>query len=107
MADLWKFLLGGGALAFILAIGQAIRWLTDRVSAREDKLQTQVKDWQRATVRRATFEAKQHDWWRYYAGQLEYIVTTRLGEDALPKKRPYPKEPLDDEEADHARAVES
>lgn len=96
--DVVNTILGAGGLAFLLALGQGVRWLLDRASAREDKVEKQNDRWQREMYRRLTFEAKQHDWWRNYGGQCESVIIRQLGEDALPNKRPYPKEP-DDEEA--------
>lgn len=109
MGEAVKYLLGAGGLAFFGAIGAAINWIYNGVSRREDKVETQTRRWQRETVNRATWEAKQHDWWRDYAGRLEYIITSNphLGASALPEKRPYPKRPRssDDEDSD-AKAVE-
>lgn len=102
--DVVSIILGGGGLAFLIAIGQGIRWIIDRASAREDKVEHQTRSWQRITFKRLTWESKQHDWWRNYAAQCEGVIIRRLGEDALPKKRPYPREPLDDD--DDLKAVE-
>lgn len=104
MGEFVKYLLGAGGLAFLAAIGGAVKWIAEGASRREDKVETQVKNWQRDTVDRATWEAKQHDWWRDYAGRLEYVVTSRLGEEALPQKRPYPKRPR--REDNEAKALE-
>lgn len=104
MGEAVKYLLGAGGLAFFGALGAAIKWIYDGVSRREDKVETQTKRWQRDTVNRATWEAKQHDWWRDYAGRLEYTITShpQLGPGVLPEKRPYPKRPRsqDDEDAE-------
>lgn len=105
MGELWKYILGGGGMLFLGALGGAVKWIADGASRREDKVERQVKDWQRDTVNRATWEAKQHDWWRDWAGRLEYIVTTRLGEDALPDKRPYPKRPRTRDDEDDSKAI--
>ena len=109
MGELWKYILGGGGMLFLGALGGAVKWIADGASRREDKVERQVKDWQRDTVNRATWEAKQHDWWRDYAGRLEYVITRHpeLGPDALPDKRPYPKRPRnrDEDDAD-SRAVD-
>lgn len=101
MGEFVKYLLGGGIVVFIGAIGGAVKWMADGASRREDKAETQIKNWQRDTVDRATWEAKQHDWWRDWAGRCEYVITSRLGAEALPDKRPYPKRPIrKDEDAD-------
>lgn len=109
MGEAVKYLLGAGGLAFLTAIGAAIKFVYDGVSRREDKIETQTRRWQRDTVNRATWEAKQHDWWRERAGDLEHVIRTHeaLGPSALPEKRPYPKRPRssDDEDAD-TRSVE-
>jgi hypothetical protein len=91
-------ILGAGGLAFLLALGQGIRWMLDRASAREDKVEKQNERWQRTMYRRMKYEADQHDWFRDYAGRCESIIIRELGEDKLPKKKPYPKEPLDEDE---------
>lgn len=109
MGEWAQFFLGAGGLAFLAAIGGAIKWVYDGASRREDKVETQTRRWQRETVNRATWEAKQHDWWRDYAGRLEYTITSHpaLGPSALPEKRPYPKRPRSqDEEDTDARAIE-
>jgi hypothetical protein len=109
MGEAVKYLLGAGGLAFFAAVGGAIKWIYDGVSRREDKVETQTRRWQRETVDRATWEAKQHDYWRDYAARLEYVITSHpaLGPDKLPEKRPYPRRPrtTDDEDAD-TKAVE-
>jgi hypothetical protein len=107
MGEAVKYLLGAGGLAFFAAVGGAIKWIYDGVSRREDKVETQTRRWQRDTVDRATWEAKQHDYWRDRAGRAEYVIMTRLGEDALPDAKPYPRRPrtTDDEDAD-TKAVE-
>lgn len=108
MADFWKFIFGGGALAFLLAVGKGIQWLTARAAAREDKLENQVTTWNKIIQRRARWEGKQHDYWRAYAGDCEHVIRTRLGEEALPRRRPYPREPEpeEDEEVAEPRASE-
>ena len=103
-SDLVNTILGAGGLAFLYALGQGVRWMVDRASAREDKVETQTKDWQRTTYKRLTFEAKQHDYWREYANRLEGVIIRGLGEDKLPKKRPYPKESREDD--DDLKALE-
>lgn len=94
--ELVNTILGAGGLAFLYAIGKAISWMLDRASAREDKVEKQNDRWQREMYRRLTFEAKQHDWWRNYGSQCESIIIRELGKDALPEKRPYPREPDDE-----------
>lgn len=89
-------ILGAGGLAFLLALGQGVRWMLDRASAREDRVEQQSQDWQKTMYRRLKYEADQHDWWRNYGGQCESIVIRRLGEEALPIKKPYPAEPQED-----------
>lgn len=111
MGEAVKYLLGAGGTVFLATVGAAIKWLADGVSRREDKVETQTRRWQRETVDRATWEAKQHDWWRDYAGRLEYTITSHpsLGPAALPEKKPYPKRPrnrYDDEEDTDVRAVQ-
>lgn len=96
-SDLINTILGAGGLAFLLALGQGVRWILDRASAREDKVEKQNERWQRTMYRRMEYEAKQHDWHRDYASRCESIIIRRLGEDALPKKKPYPREPLEDD----------
>jgi hypothetical protein len=98
--DVWKFLFGGGALAFAYAVGKGVQWISSRAAVREDKLEKQVERWQRDMTRRARWEGKQHDYWRAYAGDCEHVIRTRLGEEALPKRKPYPQEPKDPEETD-------
>jgi hypothetical protein len=104
VGDMVQLLLGAGGVAFLAAIGGAIKWIADGASRREDKVETQTRRWQRETVNRATWEAKQHDWWRERAGELEHIIRSHpaLGPSELPEKRPYPKRPRssDDEESD-------
>jgi hypothetical protein len=102
--DLLNTILGAGGLAFLLALGQAIRWIIERVSAREDKVEAKTRRYEKETVRRLTWEAKQHDWWRNRAAQCEYVITSRLGPEALPEKRPYPREPAGED--DDLKAVE-
>jgi len=111
MNDWVQVFLGAGGLAFLGAIGAAIKWVASGVSRREDKVETQTRRWQRETVDRATWEAKQHDWWRERAGDLEHVIRSHesLGPSALPEKRPYPKRPrsrADDEEDYETKAVE-
>lgn len=103
-SDLVNTILGAGGLAFLYALGQGVRWMVDRASAREDKVETQTKDWQRTTYKRLTFEAKQHDYWREYANRLEGVIIREIGEDKLPKKRPYPREVRDED--DDLKALE-
>lgn len=102
MGETIKYLLGAGGLLFLTAIGGAIKWVYDGVNRREDKVETQTRNWQRATVDRATWEAKQHDWWRERAGDLEHVIRTHesLGPAALPDKRPYPKRPRNPDNED-------
>lgn len=107
MSDWVQVFLGAGGLAFLGAIGAAVKWVASGVSRREDKVETQTRRWQRETVDRATWEAKQHDYWRERAGRAEHVIITRLGEDALPEARPYPRRPrTPDEEDTDAKAVE-
>jgi hypothetical protein len=101
--DLLNTILGAGGLAFLLALGQGIKWLLDRASAREDRVERQNDRWQRTMYRRLEYEAKQHDWFRDYAGRCESIIIRELGEKKLPPKKPYPKEPID---TDEPKAVE-
>jgi hypothetical protein len=96
--DVWKFVFGGGLTAFILGLGKLAQWLSNRAAVREDKLEKQVERWQGRLERSARWEGKQHDYWRAYAGDCEHIIRTRLGEDALPPRKPYPQQPRDPEE---------
>lgn len=102
--ELLNTILGAGGLAFLLALGQGIRWMIERVSAREDKVEAKTRRYEKETVRRLTWEAKQHDWWRERAAQCEYVITSRLGSEALPDKRPYPRQPVSEDE--ETKAVE-
>lgn len=95
-SGLLNTVLGAGGLAFLYALGQGIRWMLDRASAREDKVEKQSQDWQKTMYRRLKYEADQHDWFRDYAGRCESTIIRRIGEDALPPKKPYPREPQED-----------
>jgi hypothetical protein len=94
--ELLNTILGAGGLAFLLALGQGIRWMLDRASAREDRVDKQSQDWQKTMYRRLKYEADQHDWFRDYAGRCESLIIRRLGEEELPAKKPYPREPQED-----------
>jgi hypothetical protein len=96
--DLLNTILGAGGLAFLLALGQGIRWMLDRASAREDKVEKQNERWQRMMYRRMEYEAKQHDWFRDYAGRCESVIIREVGPEALPEKKPYPREPVDEDD---------
>jgi hypothetical protein len=104
--DLVKYILGGGGLAFFVAIGGAIKWIYDGASRREDKVENQTRRWQRDTVNRATWEALQHDWWREKANKNERVIVVQLGEDKVPRMRAYPKRPKDTEADADERAAE-
>jgi hypothetical protein len=106
VSDFLKFLMGGGLVLFLGAIGGAVKWLADGASRREDKAETQIKNWQRDTVNRATWEALQHDWWREKANKNERVIVVQLGEDKVPRMRAYPKRPKDEEADAETKAVD-
>jgi hypothetical protein len=96
--DVLNILLGGGGLAFLLALGQAIRWMLDRAASREDRVEAQTKRWQRRMYNNLLYEGKMHDYYRRYASRCEEVIIRGLGETALPKKPPMPREPEDEDD---------
>ena len=102
--EVWKLILGGTGAAFLTMLGAAVKYLREGAKAKEIDAKKQIKDWNESVVRRAKWEAAQHDWWRNWAGRLEYVITSKLGEAQLPKRRPYPAEPGTNEpEPRHAK----
>lgn len=96
MGDLWKFLLGGGGMLFLTTVGAGVKYLLEGAKSREHEAEQQARDWLKENIRRAKWEALQHDYWRDRANRAEGVITRKFGEEHLPSKRPYPKEPKDD-----------
>jgi hypothetical protein len=95
--DVLNILLGGGGLAFLLALGQGVRWMLDRAASREDRVESQTKKWQKRMHDNLLYEGKMHDYYRRYASRCEAVIIRELGEDALPPKAAMPREPEDDD----------
>ena len=95
-----NILLGSGGLAFLLALGQAVRWMLDRAASREDRVEAQTKLWQKRMNQLLLYEGKMHDYYRRYAGQCEGVIIRSLGEEALPKRAPMPREPQEEDNDD-------
>jgi hypothetical protein len=103
--DVLNILLGGGGLAFLLALGQGVRWMLDRAASREDRVEIQTKRWQRRMYNNLQYEGKMHDYYRRHANRCEEVIIQRLGEDALPKRPPVPREPEDEDDDNDSKAI--
>lgn len=93
MADWAKFLLGGGGMLFLTTIGAGIKYLLEGAKSREHEAEQQAREWTRELDRRAKWEALQHDYHRDRANRAEGVIIRWLGEEKLPPRKPYPKEP--------------
>ena len=58
---------------------------------------------QRELRRRAEWAEIQLDWWRGWAGRLEYVVRSQLAPEQMPRREPYPIRPPE-EVKENARA---
>ena len=90
-SDLVSVILGAGGLSFLLALGAGIRWMFDRASAREDKVERQNKDYQRRLNKRLRYEAQMHDYYRVLASRLESVILRDLDEEHLPERPRMPR----------------
>lgn len=100
VAELLRALPGvGGVAGGLLVLFWGVNLYRKTTHTRERDVIRDRNDWQEGLVRRAEWAEAQLDWWRGWAGQLEYAVRSRLGPEAMPKKDPYPVKPQEPEEA--------
>jgi hypothetical protein len=97
--DILLIVFSAGGAAFIAAGWKAIKEWQDGSWTRREKAISDLERWRRESDDTREWEAVQHQWWRGWAGRLEYVILQRLGESALPQRPPYPvrEEVLSDE----------
>ena len=91
--DILNLLLGAGGIAFLTAVYKGIKDYREGTWKRRDGMVADLDKWREAADDAREWEAMQHQWWRDFAGRCVYVITTKLGPDALPPKEPYPVRP--------------
>jgi hypothetical protein len=91
--DLLNIVLGAGGVGFVYACAKVITAWREGTWRRKDSAVADLEKWRRDADDAREWEAVQHEWWRQWAGRLEYTVTSQLGHGALPPKDPYPQRP--------------
>jgi hypothetical protein len=92
--DLLNIILGAGGIGFVYAMAKVFTAWREGTWRRNDSAVADLEKWRRDANDEREWEALQHQWWRGWAGRLEYRITSRLGPEALPEKEPYPTRPV-------------
>lgn len=91
VGDLLTLLLGGGAVATITALFKGVRSIQSGARARErDTVNELIKQRQESWLDR-DFAEDQRDYWRNWAGTVEYYANQKGVE--LPPRPPEPEKP--------------
>jgi len=93
-----NLILGGGFVATIGAVYKGLKEYREGSWRRKDSAVADLERWRKQSDDAREWEAVQHQWWRSWAGRLEYKITSTLGPEALPTKEPYPTHPKDKED---------
>ncbi len=97
MTEFLAVILGGGAAAMVTAIVQAYRSIKDGSRVAEKDAVADLEKWRSTSDSRRALAERKYDYWRSVAGSMEYVIRSRLGDEAMPPRGPEPK---DDEEDD-------
>lgn len=92
-SEILNLLLGAGGVAFIAAVYKVVKDWREGTWRRQDDAVADLERWRSAADDAREWEAVQHQWWRAWAGRLEYVILTRLGSSELPRREPYPTKP--------------
>ena len=86
-------ILAPGAAGFVWALFKGIDLWRNGTSAREARAIKNITDWSERESWNKERALDALDYWRTYAGTLEYIVITKLGPSHLPIRPPLPPDP--------------
>jgi hypothetical protein len=89
--DILLVVFSAGGIAFLTAVTHAIKEWRDGSWTRREKAISDLERWRRDSDDAREWEAIQHQWWRTWAGRLEYVILQQLGEKALPTRPAYPE----------------
>jgi hypothetical protein len=92
-SDILNIVLGAGGVGFLYACAKVFNSWREGTWRRNDTAVADLERWRATSDDAREWEALQHQWWRQWAGRLEYKITSTLGPEALPPKEPYPVKP--------------
>jgi hypothetical protein len=92
-SEVLNIVLGAGGVAFLYAVGKVVKDYREGSWRRNDTAVADLEKWRRDADDAREWCESQHQWWRSWAGRLEWVILTRLGPNALPKRDEYPVKP--------------
>lgn len=97
--DLLNIVLGAGGVGFLFAVAKVVTAWREGTWKRNDTAVADLERWRADANDEREWEALQHQWWRQWAGRLEYKIVSTLGHKALPEREPYPTKPVGKKES--------
>lgn len=95
-SEILNLLLGAGGVAFVAACYKVVKDYREGTWRRQDTAVADLERWRAAADDAREWAELQHQWWRYRAGRLEYVIMVNLGPDYIPPPEPYPVRPQQD-----------
>lgn len=91
MTEILAIILGGGAAAMVTACVAAYRSIKDGSRVAEKDAVADLEKWRATSDDRREQAEIERDYWRLWAGQLVYKITSTWGPDELPQQPPMPE----------------